>query len=148
MNVRATRGGLGTEDTKSGRVELRTTAKEKALLVAAAAEEHLDVTAFVLRAVIPAAREVVERSNRVELSPRDSARVLQLLENPPEPNRRLRRAADALAASRFVAERRRRGSARRSKKPSKTPSADATEASDPTPRGTTHTVRHSRRRVS
>ena len=33
----------------------------------------------------PTARDKVERSARIRLSERDSARVLELLENPPRP---------------------------------------------------------------
>jgi uncharacterized protein (DUF1778 family) len=80
-------------------VELRTTADEKRLLVAAASHEHLDVTAFVLRTALPAARDVVDRAGTVQLSARDTARILALLEHPPEPNERLRRAASALRAN-------------------------------------------------
>jgi uncharacterized protein (DUF1778 family) len=35
-------------------------------------------------------------AERIKLSERDSLRVLELLENPPEPNERLRRAAESL----------------------------------------------------
>jgi uncharacterized protein (DUF1778 family) len=38
---------------------------------------------------------VVDRSERVTLSERDSLKVLDLLENPPKPTVRLRRAAKA-----------------------------------------------------
>lgn len=87
------------EDRKSERVELRTTAEQKRLLAVAAAHEHLDVTAFVLRAAIPAAREVIDRTDRVQLSSRDTARVLELLEHSPAPSRRLLRAAARLRAN-------------------------------------------------
>ncbi len=51
------------------------------------------MTSFIMRCVMPAAREVVERSERVELSGRDTARVLKLLENPPKPTPALLAAA-------------------------------------------------------
>ncbi len=38
-----------------------------------------------MRAVLPAARDVVENAERISLSERDSLRVLDLLENPPVP---------------------------------------------------------------
>ena len=50
--------------TRDGRLELRTTKEEKRLLAAAAA---------------------YERNERVVLSGRDTARVLELLEHPPKP---------------------------------------------------------------
>jgi uncharacterized protein (DUF1778 family) len=84
---------------RDDRIELRTTREEKRLLAAAAACERLDVTSFIMRHVLPAAREVVDRAERIVLSERDTGRVLELLENPPEPT-------PALVA----AARRRRGS--------------------------------------
>src|SRR5205823_4750132 len=91
---------------KAARVELRTTADEKRLLVAAAAHEHVDVSAFVLRAALPAAREIVDRASQIRLSARDTKHVLHLLEHPPEPNARLRRAAEARQANHAARERR------------------------------------------
>jgi len=82
-----------TPAVRDGRIELRATKEEKRLLAAAAAYERLDVTGFIMRAVLPAAREVVDRAERIVLSERDSARVLELLENPPEPTPALRAAA-------------------------------------------------------
>jgi uncharacterized protein (DUF1778 family) len=79
--------------TESGRIELRIRPEEKALLSRAAALRHEDLTGFILRTVLPAAERIVEQSERVELSERDSLRVLELLENPPKPSARLRTAA-------------------------------------------------------
>ena len=49
------------------------------------AYERLDVTSLIMRKVLPAAREVVDRAERIVLSERDSARVLKQLGNPPKP---------------------------------------------------------------
>jgi uncharacterized protein (DUF1778 family) len=70
---------------REDRIELRATKEEKRILATAAAYERLDVTSFIMRNVLPAAREVVDRAERIVLSERDSARVLELLENPPKP---------------------------------------------------------------
>ena len=78
---------------RDDRIELRTTREEKRLLATAAACERLDVTSFIMRTALPAAREVVGRAERIVLSERDSARVLKLLENPPKPTRALLAAA-------------------------------------------------------
>ena len=80
---------------ENNRVELRIKPEDKAILARAAALEHVDLTAFILRKMLPEAQAVVERAERVVLSERDSLRVLDLLENPPEPNARLKRAAKA-----------------------------------------------------
>jgi uncharacterized protein (DUF1778 family) len=50
-----------------------------------------------MRSVLPVARGVVERTERIVLSERDSKRVLQLLEKPPKPTAVLIAAARRLA---------------------------------------------------
>lgn len=70
---------------RTDRIELRTTREEKRLLAIAAAHERLDLTSFILRNTLPVAREVVDRSERIVLSERDTERVLELLEDPPKP---------------------------------------------------------------
>jgi uncharacterized protein (DUF1778 family) len=70
---------------RDDRIELRATKEEKRLLVSAAAHERLDVTTFIMRNVLPTARDVVDRAERIVLSKRDTARILKLLENPPKP---------------------------------------------------------------
>ena len=79
--------------TRDDRIELRASREEKRVLAAAAAYERLDLTTFVLRAALPAAEEIAARHERITLSARDSARVLELLENPPKPTAALRAAA-------------------------------------------------------
>ena len=77
-------------------MSLRIRPGDKALLLRAVALNHTDLTDFVLRHALRAARAVVEAADRVPLSPRDSLRVLDLLENPPAPNPKLLAAARAL----------------------------------------------------
>ena len=79
--------------TRGDRIELRASREEKRVLATAAAYEHLDLTTFVMRTALPVAEDVVARHERLELSARDSARVLELLENPPAPSAALRAAA-------------------------------------------------------
>jgi uncharacterized protein (DUF1778 family) len=79
--------------TREGRIELRATMDEKRILTAAAAHERLDVTTFIMRNVLPAAREVVNRAERITLSERDTARILSLLDDPPPPTQALLAAA-------------------------------------------------------
>ena len=78
---------------RDNRIELRATKEEKRILVAAAAQERLDLTSFIMRLARPAAREVADHSERLVLSKRDTERVLDLLEKPPKPTRALRDAA-------------------------------------------------------
>jgi uncharacterized protein (DUF1778 family) len=46
-----------------------------------------------MRTALPAAEEIVARNERISLTARDSARVLELLERPPKPTAALRAAA-------------------------------------------------------
>ena len=87
-----------TTATREDRIELRATKEEKRLLATAAAYERLDVTSFIMRNVLPTAREVVDRAERIVLSERDTVRVLELLENPPKPTPALMAAARRRAA--------------------------------------------------
>jgi len=82
-----------TTTVREDRIELRATRNEKRLLAQAAAYERLDVTSFIMRNVLPAARDVVDRAERIVLSERDTVRVLELLENPPKPTPALMAAA-------------------------------------------------------
>jgi len=78
------------------RMSLRIAPEEKSLLVRAAALEHTNLTEFVVRTAVANAREIIEQSERLDLSERDSLQALALLENPPEPNEKLLAAAFAM----------------------------------------------------
>jgi len=52
----------GRTAAREERIELRATREEKRLLAAAAAYERLDLTSFVMRNVLPAAKDVVDRA--------------------------------------------------------------------------------------
>ena len=80
----------------NSRMSLRIRAEEKAILLRAVALKHTDLTDFVIRHAVSAAKAVIEAADRVQLSERDSLRVLALLENPPAPNARLLAVAQAL----------------------------------------------------
>lgn len=80
----------------NSRMSVRIPPAEKALLMRAVTLQRTSLTDFVIRTAVAAAREVIEQAERVQLSERDSLRALELLENPPPPNERLRAAARAL----------------------------------------------------
>jgi len=80
----------------NSRMSLRIRPDDKALLMRAVAYEHTDLTDFVLRSAMQAARAVIAQAERVLLSERDTLRVLDVLENPPRPNAKLLAAAKAL----------------------------------------------------
>ncbi len=80
----------------NSRVALRVLADDKATLMRAVALERTDMTDFILRHALNAARKVIERAERLTLSERNSLLVLDALENPPAPNAKLVAAARRL----------------------------------------------------
>jgi uncharacterized protein (DUF1778 family) len=85
---------VAVDDNK--RMNLRLRREQKATLMRAAALKHTDLTGFVLQPALREARAVIEESERVVLSERDSLLVMNLLENPPAPNARLQAAIAAM----------------------------------------------------
>jgi len=80
------------------RVALRIRPADKAIIMRAVALAQTDMTTFILRTALREAQFVIEEHERVKLTERDSRRVMELLENPPAPNAKLRKAAHALPA--------------------------------------------------
>jgi uncharacterized protein (DUF1778 family) len=80
----------------NSRLSLRIPPEDKATLQRAVALKNTDLTDFVLEHALLAAKAVIDEAEHMKLSTRDSLRVLDLLENPPEPNRKLLKAARAL----------------------------------------------------
>ena len=80
----------------NNRLALRIRPADKAVIMRAVAVAQTDMTDFILRAALREARSVIDEHERVKLSRRDSLLVLRLLENPPAPNARLRKAARAM----------------------------------------------------
>ena len=80
----------------NSRLALRVRANDKAMLMRAVALAHTDMTDFVLRHALDAARKVIEQAERMTLSERDSLRVLKALADPPAPTPRLLAAARRL----------------------------------------------------
>jgi uncharacterized protein (DUF1778 family) len=81
--------------TENGRVELRLRPQDKAMITRAAALRRLDLTGYILGAVLPKAEAELAEAERLILSERDSLRVLELLENPPPAADRLVKVAKA-----------------------------------------------------
>lgn len=77
----------------SERLALRIQASDKATIRRAAALQQMDITSFVVRTASREAVTVIEQSERVALSERDTLLVLELLEHPPAPNAKLLAAA-------------------------------------------------------
>lgn len=85
---------VAVDDNK--RMSLRVRPEQKATLLRAAALKNTDLTDFVLRPALREAEAIIEAAEHLRLSERDSLMVLELLENPPEANAKLRAAAMAM----------------------------------------------------
>jgi uncharacterized protein (DUF1778 family) len=78
------------------RMNLRVSPETKAKLVRAAALRNTDLTNFVTQTALREAEAVIEAAEVVRVTAREHARVLEMLENPPRPNAKLRAAIAAL----------------------------------------------------
>ncbi len=87
---------VAVEDNR--RMSLRIRPEDKALLLRAVAYTNTDLTDFVIRNALQAAKTVIAQAEAISLSERDSLRVLAALEQPPVPNAKLLAAAQALPA--------------------------------------------------
>jgi len=83
----------------SERLSFRIAPEEKSLLMRAATLQHTNLTDFVIRNAVSFAEQVIEDSERLALTERDSLQVMDLLDHPPEPNKKLLAAAFALPKS-------------------------------------------------
>jgi uncharacterized protein (DUF1778 family) len=81
------------------RMSLRTRAEEKTLVLGAVAIQPTDLTDFVIKRALRAAKDLIAEAEPVQLSTRDSLRVLDRLENPPGRNAKLLAAAWGIAAA-------------------------------------------------
>jgi uncharacterized protein (DUF1778 family) len=85
---------IAVDDNK--RMNLRLRPEQKATLLRAAALKNTDLTDFVLQPALREAAAIIEAADHLKLSERDSLLVLDLIENPPLPNAKLRAAARAM----------------------------------------------------
>jgi uncharacterized protein (DUF1778 family) len=67
------------------RMAQRIRPEDKRLIMRAATLNNQALSDFVVETSLLAAREVIARAEQVQLSERDSLRVLEALENPPSP---------------------------------------------------------------
>jgi uncharacterized protein (DUF1778 family) len=81
------------------RMNLRVRPEVKARLVRAAALRNTDLTNFVTQSALREAEAAIQESELAKVSERDFLRIMELLENPPAPNAKLRAAAQALPKS-------------------------------------------------
>jgi len=71
------------------------TAPVRAKVEEAAAWRGVPVASFVIEAAAKAADEVIEHERLIQLTRADAEQIMNLLDNPPEPNAALRKAAES-----------------------------------------------------
>ena len=79
------------------RLDVRLAGEHKKLIQQAAKLVGQTISAFTVSTLVTEAQQIVERFSSLQLSDRDRDIFLDALDNPPEPNERLRRAARAHA---------------------------------------------------
>ncbi|MCP3477875.1 DUF1778 domain-containing protein (plasmid) [Bradyrhizobium sp. CCGUVB1N3] len=85
---------VAVDDTN--RMNLRIKPEVKARLMRAAALRHTDLTSFVTQSALREADAVIAEADAINVSERDFARILDLLDNPPKANAKLHAAAAGL----------------------------------------------------
>ena len=76
------------------RVSTRVPKNVQARLEEAAGLVGATVNQFMLQAALKEADEIIDRERVIRLSRRDAERLMELLDNPPPPNAKLRRALE------------------------------------------------------
>ena len=79
--------------SREQRIEIRIRPKDKAVLEKAASTFGLSLSAFMLSNSLKAAQEGASAQNRITLSEKEWNHFMQVMENPPRPNKALRAAA-------------------------------------------------------
>jgi uncharacterized protein (DUF1778 family) len=84
---------MGTAALKEERISIRATADAKTLITKAAALSDMSMTDFLLKAACLEAEHVLAEYDTLVLSNRQRDWFLELLDNPPRPNEKLKAAA-------------------------------------------------------
>lgn len=75
---------------KNERIDLRTNANQKTLLERAAELKHISLSAYILTSSLKQAQIDLAENEVFTLSNQDRDILMQMLENPPEPNEALK----------------------------------------------------------
>ena len=80
----------------NSRVWLRIRTVDKAKIIRASATANTGITEFIINSAVEAADRVIEKHERALLSEGYFARAMELLEYPPAPKAKMRRAIEAM----------------------------------------------------
>ena len=77
---------------KQDRIEIRTSKSERKQFEEAACLSGMNLSEFLRRSALDKSFEILRKSNSIILSNEDRDAFLNALENPPEPNKKLKQA--------------------------------------------------------
>jgi len=77
---------------KQDRIEIRTSKNERKQFEEAACLSGMNLSEFLRRTALEKSFEIIRKSNSIVLSNEDRDAFLNALENPPEPNKKLKQA--------------------------------------------------------
>lgn len=83
---------MTTKQKKQERIEIRVKPGDKKLLENAAELTGLSVSTFMLNHTLKAAKSEIDSSLKIKLSNNDRNLFMKTLENPPKPNKTLKKA--------------------------------------------------------
>lgn len=81
---------------KKQRIDLRLSPEDKSLIENAASISNLTLSQFMLASASARAAEVIEQHQRIVLNEASWKRVMEAINNSPEPNEKLKQAARSL----------------------------------------------------
>ena len=77
-------------ETRKERIDIRVTKMDKDLIEKAAASSHLSLSSYVISVVLKQARLDIIENETIKLNEEESIRFMQIMNNPPEPNEKLK----------------------------------------------------------
>jgi uncharacterized protein (DUF1778 family) len=83
---------------RNDKLQIRVDKSTKVKIERAATYSNKTLSDFVLDNIVPIAERVIDEHTTIKLSDRDWDKLMSALENPPEPNEALKRAAERYKA--------------------------------------------------
>lgn len=77
-------------EKKNSKLDIRIGSEQKSLITKAALYSGSEITEFVLKTVLPIARKIVTEHESIHLDKDEWFGLMQMLDNPPKPNKALR----------------------------------------------------------
>ncbi|MBI2601421.1 MAG: DUF1778 domain-containing protein [Deltaproteobacteria bacterium] len=99
LNKKKKDAGTRVAEKKSSKLDIRIGLEQKSLITKAALYSGSEITEFVLKTVLPIAKKIVTEHESIHLDKNEWFDLMQILDNPPKPNKALRDAMKKHLAS-------------------------------------------------